>query len=171
MKHTKNDNSIFIREQFGFRKNLTTKKAIYELINEIVSAPNGKLIVGGVFCDLAKVLVCVHHYILLSRLNFYRITGKAYEWMKSYLRNRFQRVEIVNKNFNHNTFLDWGVIKHGVPQGSILGPLLFLFYVNDLSKTLNGKPKPVLFGDGTRIIFTDSNFEDFKSDIRLNLSN
>jgi len=62
--------------------------------------------------------------ILLYKLNFYGINGKAYEWIKSYLRNRYQRVEIKNKNFNHNTFLDWGVTKHSVPQGSFLGLLL-----------------------------------------------
>ena len=72
-------NSIFIEEKFEFRKNLTADEAMYELINEIVSAPNGKLIVGGIFCDLTRSFGCVHHDILLSILNFYGITGKAYE--------------------------------------------------------------------------------------------
>lgn len=74
-----NDSNILVEEQFGFRKNLATEKATYELNNEIVSALSKKLIVGWIFCDLAKVFDCVNHYILLSKLNFYGITGKVYE--------------------------------------------------------------------------------------------
>jgi ABC-type arginine/histidine transport system permease subunit len=71
----------------------TIGKATSELINEIVSALKGKLIVRGIFCDLAKAFDCVNH-ILLSKLNFYGIIGKAYEWTKSFLRNKVQTVEI-----------------------------------------------------------------------------
>jgi hypothetical protein len=144
------------------RKNLTTEKAPSELINDILSALNEKLIVGGIFCDLAKAFDCVNHGILLLKLNLYGITGKANEWIKSYLENRYQRVEIKNKNFSSNAFSDWGIIKHSVSQGSILGPLLFLLYINDLSKTINKKSKPILFADDTSIIFTNSKSEDFK---------
>jgi hypothetical protein len=143
-------------EQFGLKKNLTTEKATYELTNKIVSALNEKLIVGGIFCDLAKAFDCLNHDILLFKLNFYGITGNAYEWIKSYLSNRFQRVEIKNENPNYKTLSDWGVTTYGVPQGSILDPLLFLLYVNDLSKTINGISKPVLFADDISVIVTSS---------------
>jgi hypothetical protein len=113
-----------------------------------------------------KAFQCVNHDILLSKLNVYGITGKANDWIKSYLRDRYQRVEIQNKNSNHNSFSNWGVIKHGVPQGSILGSLLFLLYINDLSKTINRKSKPILFADDTSIIFTNSNPKNFKKDIK-----
>lgn len=99
--------------------------------------------------------------------NLYEITAKAKEWIKSYLRNRYQRVEIKNKNFHHNTFSDWGTIKRIVPQGSILGPLLFLVFINDLSKTISEKSKPFLFADDTSIIFINSNLEDFKNYIKI----
>jgi hypothetical protein len=60
--------------------------------------------VAGIFCDLAKAFDCVTHDILLSKLNLVGIKGKANEWIKSYLRNRYQGVEIKNKNLNHNKF-------------------------------------------------------------------
>jgi len=74
-------------------------------------------------------------------------------------------VEIKNKNFSHKTFSHWGFLKHGVSQESVLGPLLFLLCINDLSKTINGKSKTILFTGYTSIIFTNSNIQDFKNDI------
>ena len=74
-------------------------------------------------------------------------------------------MEIKNKNFSHKTFSVWGFLKHGVSQESILGPLLFLPCINDLSKTIKGKSKSILFTGDTRIIFTNSNVQDFKNDI------
>jgi hypothetical protein len=103
----------------------------------------------------------------MMKLNFYGITDKANEWIKSYLKNRYQRVEIKNKNSSPNAFSNWGIIKHGVPQGSILGPSLFLLYINDLSKTINKKSKPILIADDTSKIFKNSKFEDFKNDINI----
>jgi hypothetical protein len=75
-------------------------------------------------------------------------------------------VEIKNRNFNCNAFLDWGVTRHGVPQGSILGPSHFLHYVNDISKAIRGNSKPILFVNDTSIIFT--NFGGIDIDIFVN---
>jgi hypothetical protein len=89
-----NYNNIVAEEQCGFRKNLTTEKATYELINEFVSALNDTLIVGGIMCELVKKKACDYvSYSLLSKLNFYGSTVKDYEWTKSYLWNRCQRLE------------------------------------------------------------------------------
>ena len=88
-------------------------------------------------------------------MKFYGITGVASRLMESYLRNRYQRVVINNYSST------WKEVQHGVPQGSVLGPLLFLIYINDLSKSVSDKSIPNLLADDTSYIITnhdDSNF-------------
>ena len=103
--------------------------------------------------------------LLLSRLKFYGITGKAKAFLKSYLKDRYQRVIICNSELNHDTFSCWGKVEHGVPQGSIVGPLFFLLYVNDSLVIINNKSKTILFTDDTSLIVTNPNLTDFKNDI------
>jgi len=83
-------------------------------------------ILGGIFLDLQKAFDSVDHNILLNKLNFYGVTGGFFRLIKSYLQNGYQRV-VLNNNCS-NSISDWGKITHGVPQGSILGLLLFLLY-------------------------------------------
>jgi hypothetical protein len=118
--------------------------------------------VEGIFCDLEKTFDCVNHKILLSKLEFYGIKGKAKLWFESYFRNRYQRVLVTNNVLNQNYFSTWEEIKHGVPQGSILGPLLFLFYINDLPKAINNKSTPILFAYDTSILITSPNKNNFQ---------
>ena len=120
-------------------------------------ALNNKRMVGDIFCDFEKALNCVNHKILLSKLEFYGIKRKAKLWFESYFRNRCQRVLITNNVLNWSYFSTWEEIKHGVLQGSILGPLLFLLYVNDLPKAIKDKSLPILFADDTSILITSPN--------------
>jgi len=119
-------NNISAQEQYGFRTNLSTETASYNLINNILEALNNKFIIGGIFCDLTKAFNCVNHTILLSKLEFYGITSSAYNLLKLYLNDRYQRVLIKNTN-SKNYLSDWEKVKLGVPQGSVLGLLLFFF--------------------------------------------
>jgi len=95
--------------------------------------------------------------ILLSRLKFCGITGKAF------LKNPTLRVIICDTELNHYTFSCWGKVEHGVPQGSTVGPLFFLLYVNDSLMIINNKSKTILFADDSSLILTNPNPVDFKN--------
>ena len=117
--------------------------------------------VGGIFFYLTNAFDYVNHNILLSKLQFYGITGTASNLIKSYWIDRYQRVPIKN-TYSKNHFSQWEKVKHGVPQGSILGPLFFLLYNNDLPGIINDISKPNIFMDGTNIIITHSNLKILK---------
>jgi hypothetical protein len=84
----------------------------------------------------------------LSKLELYGITGNHFKFYRSYLTNRYQRTFLYNENYNITTST-WDKVEHGVLQGSVLGPLLFLIVINDLLKFVRDKPVPILFADGT----------------------
>ena len=102
---------------------------------------------------------------LLCKLEFYGIRGSFYNLIKSYLTDRYQRVLIGGVSSNHSSSSVWGKIKHGVPQGSILGPLLFLFYINNVTKIIKYNSKPILFADDTSLIITNPCYINFRSNI------
>jgi len=144
---------------------LRTDNATYKLTTEILNAMNNKLPVGGIFCDLEKAFHCVNYDILLCKLKCYGIREKALQLYQSYLGNRYCSTAIYNGNENSNKVSDWAKIRHGVSQGSILGPLLFLLYINDLPKIINKTSAPIIFADDTSILFTHSNLIDFNKNI------
>ena len=137
----------------------STEQAAFSLISSILTAVNDNQMVGGIFCDLKKAFDCVNHRIILNKLHFFGIDGKFMRLIESYLTNRYQKVTLNKVDYNTNSS-KWVRINCGVPQGSILGPLFFLIYINYLPTIMN-KNNIVLFADGTSIIITDTNGDDF----------
>ena len=161
--HHINDNHIFLDEQFGFRQSSSTDMAIYALTKSIMTALNNKSLVGSIFCGLQKAFDCVNHDILLSKIEFYGPSGKANNLIKSCLQDRYQRVLIDLDSRKYHS--KWESVTDGVPQGSILGPLLFLLYINDIPNVVSDTGIAVLFADDTSLIITNSDRQMFEKDI------
>ena len=119
-------NNIIYSLHFGFRQHYSTSYGLLNLTEAIVKALDGGNFACGIFVDLHKAFDTVDHSILLSKLCHYGIRGLTNEWFESYLANRKQFVSI--NGFVSST----SSIASGVPQGYVLGPLLFLLYINDL---------------------------------------
>ena len=141
---------LLYKYQFGFREYHGTDIALTVLTDKIMSAFDEGDIVLGVFLDLSKAFDTVNHEILLMKLHKYGIRGLAYKWFSTYLSNRQQYV-----SFNGNDSQPQ-VIKCGVPQGSILGPLLFLLYVNDIANA-SSVLFMILFADDTNVFVQGKN--------------
>ena len=143
-----NENKILTELQFGFQKNKSTEYAISSILSQINNAFSNNKSSYCIFLDFAKAFDTVNHSILIDKLEHYGVKGQTLALFTSYLTNRQQVVEVNGK------LSEFGTIRHGVPQGSILGPLLFLLYINDISQSsdiLNF----FLFADDTAVFYSD----------------
>ena len=148
--------------QYGFQKNRSTSVALLDLIESITNAIDNKKATIGIYIDLKKAFDTIDHKLLLNKLEKYGIRGNANNWVRSYLDNRLQ---FVHYNGCNSDFLR---VVCGVPQGSILGPKLFILYINDICN-VSEIFKYVLFADDTNIFCSDNNLHNLMMTVNKEL--
>ena len=150
-------------KQFGVQTGYSTDHAIIHLVEQIYKNFEENKYTLGVFIDLAKAFDTVDHKILLRKMEIYGIGGTTLKWFENYLTNRKQYIQI--SNIKKTDLKD---VVCGVPQGSILGPLLFLIYVNDLQYASN-LLDPIMFADDTNLFYTEENIKTLFDIVNIEL--
>ena len=149
---------ILNQNQFGFRKSRNTADAILEFLDNTYDSFNDNKFLLAVFLDFSKAFDTINHSILMSKLEFMGFRGPIYSWLKSYLENRKQYVDL------NGTFSDIRNVTLGVPQGSTLGPLLFLLYINDMKNSLRALDVLHFADDSTLYMKFRDNISDIVND-------
>ena len=162
LKHFLEKHNILTESQYGFRERRSTEHAILDIVGKIKKNMDNSMFTCGVFIDLKKAFDTVDHDILLYKLYHYGIRGVVQDWFRSYLTERIQTTEI-----GHHISTKEKVLC-GVPQGSVLGPLLFLIYVNDICRA-STKLDLFLFADDTNLLYADKKLKTLETIVNTEL--
>ena len=148
------DHLLINNKQHAYRKCHSTITCLFELINYIHEKLDQRKVVAIVSLDLSKAFDTINHDLLLKKLGNLNLNKQAIEYISSYLKNRLQVTKMANFNSIENEIIS------GVPQGSILGPLLFLCFINDLPKCFDNVCKFLSYADDTQLVVTAENDEE-----------
>ena len=154
--------NVFYNLQFGFRSKHSTNHALLDIVEQVKISLDNKKFACGIFVDFQKAFDTVNHDILISKLNTYGVRGIANDWLRSYLSNRSQFVSILG--YESTTFPQ----PHGVPQGSVLGPLLFLLYINDLHRAIIHS-RVYHFADDTNLLNVSNSPKQMQKQVNIDL--
>ena len=158
-----NKHNILSNLQFGFRKDRSTEDAIIKFVNDVVNNINNNYYTLALFIDFSKAFDCINHQILISKLTHHGIRGLPLQLLESYLMNRSQYVTI--NNINSKTSL----ITSGVPQGSVLGPLLFNIFISDILNITN-ICKFIIFADDCTLYTRSLDITDLANKLNISLA-
>ena len=156
-------NNLLVKSQYGFRKGHSCFTCLASMVNEWLLQINKDKLIGFIALDFRKAFDVLSHEIIIEKLRYYGFDRSALSWFHSYLTERSQKVVI-----NNNVFSDIGYLKFGVPQGSILGPLIFILFINDISLHLNYS-KLYSYADDTSLCAFDTTVEKLQTNISLDL--
>lgn len=167
-----NTHKVLGLNQFGFRPGKSTADAILNFLNYILQCLDGGECPVGVLCDLSRAFDCVNHDVLLGKLADYGVRGVPLEWVSSYLRDRPQYVSVSNsidKCSMQEVNSSLKYINIGVPQGSVMAPILFNLYIEDMVRALDPACMSTLYADDTSFALTDISDRELENKVNLNL--
>ena len=156
------ENNLLSHNQFGFRKQRSTTHALSQLLNQVYTNINRSVVTAAVYIDFSKAFNCVQHSTLLNKLTHLNLDQNFVRWIASYLNNRSQRT------LANNTYSTSRQINQGVPQGSVLGPLLYIIYANDIADRIKNSGF-TFYADDTVLYTQKKNLIQATADLQKDL--
>lgn len=162
--------NLIRQNQHGYLKGKSTQTAIFEFVRRVLEHMEVGELALGMFLDLSKAYDCLDRELLLRKLERYGFRGKSLEWLQSYLNNRKQQVSITNEGKIYKSQIRTNNI--GIAQGSILGPVLFLLFLNDLNLAVNGQNQNIInYADDTNLLIGKKHLPELIDESKILLDN
>ena len=159
-----NNNNLLSPQQYGFRPGMSTSQAIFDVLRVLYTNWNDRVFTGCIFVDYSRAFETIDHNILLAKLKMYGLDDISLNFFRNYITNRTQSTVV-----NGFVSADREVV-YGTAQGSVLGPLIYIIYVNDVLKVLSATNKIIMYADDMLIISRDASEARMIDDLQNNLN-